>query len=343
MQQQNALFLESKQGQFVVRKRPVPTPGTGELLVKVYATALNPVDWKIQQFGIFVDRYPAVLGSDIAGEVVEVGQGVTGFTKGQRVLSHGLLTENQASYQQYTLTTSTFSAGIPPNLTYNQAATVPLGLDTAAVGLYSDTLGAGLTPPWMEGGQGKYPGKPILVYGGSSSVGCYTIQLARASGFSPIIAVASRIHEEYLISLGATHVIDRHGNSDELKKAITGTAVAPIEIAYDAISLPDTQQVSFDVLAPNGTLVTTLQPVVKEGQASGRKVVVVQGTPHAPANKDLCQEAWRVLEQWLEDEIIKPGPFEVLPDGLLGIPEGLRRMKEGDAGGVKLVARPQQE
>lgn len=62
---------------------------------------------------------------------------------------------------------------IPLNLTYNQAATVPLGLDTAAVGLYSDTLGAGLTPPWMEGGQGKYPGKPILVYGGSSSVGCY--------------------------------------------------------------------------------------------------------------------------------------------------------------------------
>lgn len=80
MQQQNALFLESKQGQFVVRKRPVPTPGTAELLVKVYATALNPVDWKIQQFGIFVDKYPAVLGSDIAGEVVEVGQGVTGFT-----------------------------------------------------------------------------------------------------------------------------------------------------------------------------------------------------------------------------------------------------------------------
>lgn len=85
MQQQKALFLESKQGQFVVRQRPVPAPGPGQLLVKVYATALNPVDWKIQELGIFVDKYPAVLGSDIAGEVVEVGQGVTGFTKGQRV------------------------------------------------------------------------------------------------------------------------------------------------------------------------------------------------------------------------------------------------------------------
>lgn len=85
MQQQNALFLESKQGQFVVRQRPVPTPGPGQLLVKVYATALNPVDWKIQELGIFVDKFPAILGSDIAGEVVDVGQGVTGFTKGQRV------------------------------------------------------------------------------------------------------------------------------------------------------------------------------------------------------------------------------------------------------------------
>lgn len=54
-------------------------------MVKVYATALNPVDWKIQDLGIFVDKFPAILGSDIAGEVVDVGQGVTGFTKGQRV------------------------------------------------------------------------------------------------------------------------------------------------------------------------------------------------------------------------------------------------------------------
>ena len=62
---------------------------------------------------------------------------------------------------------------IPPNLDFDQAATVPLCFDTAAVGLYSDQLGAGLTPPWVEGGQGKYAGKPILILGGSSSVGSY--------------------------------------------------------------------------------------------------------------------------------------------------------------------------
>lgn len=62
---------------------------------------------------------------------------------------------------------------IPANLTYDQAATLPLTLDTAAVGLYSDTFGAGLVPPWTEFGKEKYSGKPILVSGASSSVGTY--------------------------------------------------------------------------------------------------------------------------------------------------------------------------
>ncbi|KAI6148255.1 chaperonin 10-like protein [Pisolithus thermaeus] len=316
MQLQKALFLESKKGQFVVRQREIPAPGSGQLLVKIYATALNNIDWKIQQSGSHVDVYPAILGSDIAGEVVEVGHGDTGFTKGQK---------------------------IPAGLTYDQAATLPLTLNTAAVGLYSNTFGAGLLPPWTEFGKDKYSGKPILVSGASSSVGSYVIQFARCSGFSPIIAIASETHEGNLKSLGATHVVNRRLSSEEQKKVITSITTAPIDIAYDAVAFPETQRVAFDVLAPNGTLVVTVQPAVKEDQGKGRKVVVARGTPHAPPNKTLCQGLWGVLEQWLADEIIKPGPFEVLPDGLHGIPEGLRRMREDGAGGVKLVAHPQQE
>lgn len=108
------------------------------------------------------------------------------------------------------------------------------------------------------------------------------IQLARVSGFSPIIAIASRIHEEYLKSLGATHVINRHSERDDLKKAITGTTTAPIEIAYDAVSFPETQQVAFEILAPNGI-----------------------GSPHHSANNALCQGLWSVLEDWLHRGVIK--------------------------------------
>jgi NADPH:quinone reductase-like Zn-dependent oxidoreductase len=84
-QQAKALFLQSKQGQFAVGLRNVPKPGRGEALVKVYSAALNPVDYKVQESGMFVDTYPAVLGVDIAGIVDEVGEGVDTFLKGDRV------------------------------------------------------------------------------------------------------------------------------------------------------------------------------------------------------------------------------------------------------------------
>jgi NADPH:quinone reductase-like Zn-dependent oxidoreductase len=85
---QKALFLESKQGRFIVRDKDIPKPGNGELLVKVKAAALNPIDWKIQKdpkYANFVTSYPAVLGGDVAGDVQETGGGVTEFSKGERV------------------------------------------------------------------------------------------------------------------------------------------------------------------------------------------------------------------------------------------------------------------
>ena len=125
----------------------------------------------------------------------------------------------------------TSSGKIPPNITVDQAAAIPLCLGTAALGLYAkrgNRGGAGLTPPWEEGGRGKYNGQPILVFGGSSSVGQYgkgililvdvvliillssVIQLAKLSGFSPIITTSSLAHADYLKSLGATYVLDRN-------------------------------------------------------------------------------------------------------------------------------------
>lgn len=82
---QTALLLLAKQGKFAVVPRPVPKPGTGEILIKILAAGLNPVDWKIQQYGFAVEEYPAVIGQDIAGVVEEIGQGVTTFARGDKV------------------------------------------------------------------------------------------------------------------------------------------------------------------------------------------------------------------------------------------------------------------
>ena len=82
---QKALLLDAKFGKLVVDTIPVPKPSSGDILIKIYAAALNPVDWKIQKYGVFIQSYPAILGTDISGEVEEIGENVTDFKKGDRV------------------------------------------------------------------------------------------------------------------------------------------------------------------------------------------------------------------------------------------------------------------
>ena len=82
---QKALILNAKQGNFNLGTAPVPKPGPGEILIKIKTVALNPVDWKIQKYGMLVEKYPAILGLDIAGDVEEIAEGVTGFEKGDKV------------------------------------------------------------------------------------------------------------------------------------------------------------------------------------------------------------------------------------------------------------------
>jgi NADPH:quinone reductase-like Zn-dependent oxidoreductase len=84
--QQKASFLPSKfADNFVLGTAPIYKPSPGELLVKNKAASLNPVDWKVQKYGMFVEHYPAIVGVDIAGDVEEVGEGITSFSKGNRV------------------------------------------------------------------------------------------------------------------------------------------------------------------------------------------------------------------------------------------------------------------
>ncbi|KAG1851618.1 chaperonin 10-like protein [Suillus subalutaceus] len=360
--QQKALVLPKKQGNFEIGSRSIPSPGAGQLLVKIQSAALNPVDYKIKDIGFFVTDYPAVLGTDIAGIVEELGEGVDNFRKGDRVLdnsfpwvrpecigstsvyrlAHGDFTNDFAAFQQYTLTDARCTAKIPSSESFDSAATVPLGLDTALVGLYGNHFGAGLTPPWTKSAGGHESKKPIVILGGSSSVGSYTIQLARLSGFYPIITTASPSNEELVRKYGATHFFDRNLSGEELKAAISKITDSPIGIVYDAISLPETQSIGWELLANDGTLVLTLPASVKEDEGKGRKVIQTFAGPHAPQNEELCSSSWAVVEKWLSEGTIQPNKYEVLPNGLEGIIGGLERMKLGQVSGTKLVAHPQE-
>lgn len=83
-----AALYKEKFGPFVVEEVETYKPGPGEILIKIHATSLNPVDWKIHKtgvFGVWLENYPAIVGTDIAGDVEEVGEGVTEFKRGDKV------------------------------------------------------------------------------------------------------------------------------------------------------------------------------------------------------------------------------------------------------------------
>lgn len=82
---QKALLLPKKQGQWIVGERPVPIPGPKDVLIKITAAALNPVDWKIQALGFVIESYPWVGGQDGAGIIEEIGSEVTNVAKGDTV------------------------------------------------------------------------------------------------------------------------------------------------------------------------------------------------------------------------------------------------------------------
>ena len=85
MAQQKALFIQEPRGEWKVGTKAIPTAKPGELVIKIQATALNPVDWKVHDYDYLIKEYPAILGWDSAGTVEEVGEGVQGFSKGDRV------------------------------------------------------------------------------------------------------------------------------------------------------------------------------------------------------------------------------------------------------------------
>ncbi|KAH7921663.1 GroES-like protein [Leucogyrophana mollusca] len=342
MPSQLALFLTQKSGSFSVDSVDVPFPRPGELLVRVHSIGLNPVDWKIQAAGLWVEEYPAILGHEVAGTVEVVGEGVSGFAKGDRVF-HECTTDSdkrKAAFQQFVIVPASIAAKLPDNVSFDQAASLSVGIATAVIPLYSQpTIGIGYQAPW-DSGRGKYQGQPFLVLGGSSSVGQYVIQFARLSGFSPIITTASPHNVAHLQSLGATHVIDRSLPFSTISKDITKITTVPINIVYDAVSHEDTQQGGYDILATGGHLVVTLPPSVTPKEGDYKHIIPVTGNFHVLENLDFGAIVCQHLPKLLADRDILANTVEVVPGGLNGIVPGLEMLKDNLVSAKKLVVRP---
>lgn len=361
-----AALLPTAKGKHTVDSRSLSPLGPGEVAIKVTATAINPVDWKIRDQGILYTNYPAVLGSDAAGEVAAVGAGVTSLKKGDRVFFQGILTSpDNCTFQQYCKLPAELVSRTPENITDEQAAGVHLALMAAAVGFYHNT-GRGISPgPWDVEGGGREAGKgkAIVILGGSSSVGQYAIQLARLSGYERIVTNSSASHAEHLRSLGAHVVLDRKTQSraEDYREALGDV---PLDFVWDSIAEVETAKLGIAVLGlvktvseeerqvvgvwnPNDNPDPTAGPypeVVEAGLAATPKVHVKQilGLGSAPEKRYVSEPLAKAIggeDGWIAKGLFQPNRPIVIEGGLGALDQALDRNKAG-VSGEKVVIRP---
>lgn len=201
------LSPESTQA-FTDQQRPVPVPGTHDLLVKVAAAGMNPVDTKV--FARLDNGTQRVLGWDAVGEVVAVGPEAGQFRPGQRVFYAGDLTRD-GSNAEYQLVDARIAALAPSNLSDAEAAVMPLTSITAWEGVF-DRLGFVAAP-------GANKGRSLLVIGGAGGVGSMIIQLAAWAGIT-VAATAGRPNSaQWCKELGASVVIGRDNIPARMQEA----------------------------------------------------------------------------------------------------------------------------
>ncbi|VXD07393.1 Zn-dependent oxidoreductase [Sphingomonas sp. T1] len=212
MTDNTALWILSKRSPFAIGPAPMPEAQAHEVVIRTRSIAVNPFDRLIQTAGDIMTpflTYPAIVGTDVAGEVIAVGADVTRFKIGDRVLGFAAGTDktrNRASegaFQAYVVLLDHMTSPMPEALSFEDAAVLPLGLSTAASALFQRDYLA-LNAPSLEAAP---TGKTLLVWGGSTSVGMNAIQLAVAAGYD-VVATASPRNFDLLKRLGATEIFD---------------------------------------------------------------------------------------------------------------------------------------
>jgi len=234
MRENAAALLHRPYGPLRVEAVPYVAPSEGQLVIRTRALAVNPLDLIKQATGNLSFRWlphPTVLGEDVAGEVVEVGPGVTRFSPGDRVVGYAVGMEKagdhmaEGGFQRFTVLREGLSSPIPANMSFENAAVLPLGISTAASALF----GAGQLGLQHPGAGALAEEAAVVVWGGSTSVGSNAIQLAVAAGYT-VIATASPRNFGRARLLGAAQVFDYTSATvvRDIATALHGTRVAGI-------------------------------------------------------------------------------------------------------------------
>jgi NADPH:quinone reductase-like Zn-dependent oxidoreductase len=222
----------------VYEDAPRPTPLTGEVLIRVRAASVNPVDWKIRDgYGkeMFNHQMPLILGWDVAGTVEAIGPEVEKFKLGDPVYGYISLLRDGA-YAEFAIAKQEEIALKPASLDFVQAAAVPVGALTAWQALFD-------TAKLQEN-------QKVLIHAASGGVGSMAVQLAKAKG-AYVIGTASARNADFVRELGVDEFIDYQSTPFE-------TVVHDVDVVLDTIG-SDTQVRSFGVLRKDGFLVSIVE------------------------------------------------------------------------------------
>ncbi len=254
-----AMVIETFGGPQVLHwaELPKPQPGPGEVLVRVAFAGVNPADCKTREGMLsryFNNRFPFVLGFDLAGMVEAVGAGVTAWQPGDRVF--GMSRQGQGgdgSYAEYTTAYAAMLARVPDSLALSEAAAMP----TAGTTAYGGLVDAG----------GLRAGQTVLINGGAGGVGSIGIQIAKSLG-ARVAVTCSAANVDYVKSLGADLAIDYRAG--DLPSALRSWAPEGVDLVLDAVGLETLLPSATAIVKKGGSYVEieTLAPSASAAQVA---------------------------------------------------------------------------
>ncbi|KXH54060.1 hypothetical protein CSAL01_01966 [Colletotrichum salicis] len=320
----------------VKKQIPVPEPAPHQALVKVSHIAQNPTDVQSLDGDAFGDG--AVLGCDFVGTVEVVGDKCSKLSKGDTFAGE---IKGLGGYSEYTLADDNISFRVPKNISPEEAATLPLASMTAWLALFSQEC---LAIPREDGSKTS-----VLIWGGSSSVGLYAIQIAAMQGLN-VVTTCSPRHFDLVKSLGAKHVFNYR--DDNVIESIKRTAPG-LKYVFDTIGNKSSSGLASQAIDENGGRLCTVRPgkantgdVTKQTTVTDVLVWTAFLKDHQyaqfkwPASEEdhkLGTEFYEKLPGWAEAGKFKPNKPKVIFGGLDGVEKGFQVYRDGAISGEKVV------
>lgn len=323
-----------------------PRPGKKQILVRSLVTGINPVENIMQGTGQLVTAWPIVLGCDASGVIVETGEDIMRFKKGDAVFGCTRLgVPGYSTFQEYFLMDEHLTFKKPGNISVEEAATAGVGSLTASLGLVAGThLKLPEHPP-----NAANASEWILVLGGAGSVGQYGIQIAKLCGYK-VLTSCSPSSDKLVKSLGADAVFNYKGSLEDQLTEIETITQRNFSRVFDASAMAaETAMESLKTCSSGTTkyFATTDDWTPMESKDNieiyriGLGLIGRSGDAHTETINKVIESYIPKLENYLGNGMLKPMEYDIEGTGFEGIVKGIDALNAGKGGGKKIVVKLQ--